>query len=233
MLEATDISAGYGLLPVLNGISVGLAKGEIVGLLGRNGAGKTTLLRAITGILPLSGGRLHLRGEEITRQPIHQRARRGIAYVPQGRSIFGRLTVMQNLEVGTRANGEPGHPGVPSDIFEYFPILRERAEQLGATLSGGEQQMLAIGRALCGNTAVLLLDEPSEGIQPNIVHAIGALIPKIASERGIAVLLVEQNLDLVLTAASRCLVMEKGQIVHSGPPGELRDESLLKELLAL
>ena len=233
MLEAIDISAGYGLLPVLNGISLGIAKGEIVGLLGRNGAGKTTLLRAITGILPLSGGRLHLRGEEITGQPIHQRARRGIAYVPQGRSIFGRLTVMQNLEVGTRANGDPEHAGIPLDIFEYFPILRERGEQLGATLSGGEQQMLAIGRALCGNPAVLLLDEPSEGIQPNIVHAIGALIPKISSERRVAVLLVEQNLDLVLTAASRCLVMEKGQIVHSGPPGELRDESLLKELLAL
>lgn len=233
MLEAVDISAGYGALPVLDGISLSLQQGEVTGLLGRNGAGKTTLLRVVIGILPLLEGRLLLDGADIGNRKTSERARSGIAYVPQGRGIFGQLTVIQNLEVGTRAKKGRAAAGIPPDVFEYFPILRERGQQLAGTLSGGEQQMLAIGRALCSNPSVLLLDEPSEGIQPNIVHAIAELVPRIAGERDVAVLLVEQNLDLVLHASSRCLVMDKGRLVHESPADELRDESLLKELLAL
>ena len=233
MLRTLGISAGYGLLPVLNRIDLDVAIGEVVGLLGRNGAGKTTLLRVIAGSLRASTGSIALRGSDVTSAPAFRRARAGIAHVPQGRSIFNQLTVRQNLEVGTRAATDRGDGRIPDDVYVYFPILHERQSQIAGTLSGGEQQMLAIARALCGHPSVLLLDEPSEGIQPYIVQAIADLVPRIAREREIAVVLVEQNLELILKAADRCLVMEKGRVVHAGTPAELADENLLKDLLAL
>ncbi|BCH18834.1 MULTISPECIES: ABC transporter ATP-binding protein [unclassified Mesorhizobium] len=233
MLRTVAVSAGYGVLPVVSGVDIKVAAGEVVGLLGRNGAGKTTLLRVIAGALRTRGGAVVLGDQDLTHAPAFRRARAGIAHVPQGRGIFNQLTVRQNLEVGTRAARGRGDRAIPADVFDYFPILRERESQVAGTLSGGQQQMLAIGRALCGHPSVLLLDEPSEGIQPNIVQSIAELVPRIARERGIAIILVEQNLDLVLKAADRCLVMEKGRIVHSGAPEAFADETLLKDLLAL
>lgn len=233
MLQISGLSGGYGAIPVLDGIDLTVQSGEVIGLLGRNGAGKTTLLRVIAGWLKASAGSISLDGQDLTRTPAFRRARAGIAHVPQGRGIFNGLTVRDNLEVGTRAAKGRGAKGIPADVFDYFPILRERETQIAGTLSGGQQQMLAIGRALCGQPSVLLLDEPSEGIQPNIVQAIGEIIPRIARERGLAVVLVEQNLDLVLNASDRCHVVEKGKIVHSATPADLADEKLLKDLLAL
>lgn len=233
MLAVSNIRAGYDELPVLHGVDISIAAGEVVALLGRNGAGKTTLLRALAGALPIRGGRVALDGQDVTRLRSFRRARAGIAHVPQGRGIFGRLTVEENLEVGTRAAVGRRQPNLREEIYEIFPVLRERRYQLAGTFSGGQQQMLAIARALCGQPKVLLLDEPSEGIQPNIVQQISALVSRLAAEKEIAVLLVEQNLEFVLHAATRCLVMDKGRIAHAGPTSELQDEALLKELLAL
>lgn len=233
MLNVTGLKSGYGLLPVLHGVDLEIASGEVVGLLGRNGAGKTTLMRTLAGALPIKGGHVAVGGREVGGLKAYLRARSGIAHVPQGRGIFGRLTVEENLEVGTRAAGSRDVKAALEEAYAYFPILRERRGQLAGTFSGGQQQMLAIARALCGQPKVLLLDEPSEGIQPNIVQEIAALVPRLASERQIAVLLVEQNIDLALHACSRCLVMDKGRIVHSAPSKTFQDEAVLTQFLAI
>jgi branched-chain amino acid transport system ATP-binding protein len=230
MLVAVGVQAGYGAVRVLNDVTFRLAPKEILVLLGRNGVGKTTLIRVLMGLLRASAGRIEIDGSDITAAPPYSIARLGIGYVPQGRGIFPKLTVRENLFIGTRAAGS--RP-IPPQVFEFFPILGERLDQLGGTLSGGQQQMLAIGRAMCGNPKVLLLDEPSEGIQPDIVHQIGELIRRIVAETDLAVLLVEQNLDLGLGAATRCIIMEKGTIVREGRPDEFRDERVLREYLAI
>jgi urea ABC transporter ATP-binding protein UrtE len=232
MLRATDVYASYGAVPVLTGVRLALAAGEILVLFGRNGVGKTTLMRTLVGLLKPSAGRIELDGADITRLPPNQIARKGIAYVPQGRGIFPKLTVWENLLVGTRARSDR-RENISKEIFERFPVLKERRNQFGGTLSGGEQQMLAIARALCGAPRLLLLDEPSEGIQPNIVHKIGEFLKEIVRSTHIAILLVEQNLDLGLGMASRCAVMEKGTIVHEGSPEEFHDEALLRRYLAI
>lgn len=232
MFAVEGLRSGYGLLPVLQGLDLNVAAGEVVAVLGRNGAGKTTLMRTIAGALPVTVGRILLDGSDLTSRPAFRRARAGIAHVPQGRGIFGRLTVAENLEVGTRA-ARGREPAALDAILVEFPILAERRGQIAGTLSGGQQQLLAIARALCGSPKILLLDEPAEGVQPNFVQQIAQLLPGLAQGRGLGVILVEQNLDLVLRAATRCLVMEKGRIVHAAPPDKLQDEALLKELLAL
>lgn len=231
MLRADDIHAGYAEALVLTGVSLAVDAGETLALLGRNGVGKTTLMRTLIGLLRPTRGRISLLEEDITRLPPNRIARRGIAFVPQGRGIFAKLSVRENLLVGTRAGG--GSAEIPEDVFSYFPILKERLNQSGGTLSGGQQQQLAIARALCGKPKVLLLDEPSEGIQPNIVQEIGAIVRDIVSGSGIAALLVEQNLDLARQVADRCVVMEKGRIVHEGGAEDLQDEALLTGYLAL
>ena len=233
MLTVSGLKSGYGALPVLHGVDLAISAGEVVGLLGRNGAGKTTLLRTLGGALATQAGTIRIDGRDVSRSRAYMRARAGIAHVPQGRGIFGRLTVEENLEVGTRAAGKIDVKRLLDEAYAHFPILRDRRRQMAGTFSGGQQQMLAIARALCGQPKALLLDEPSEGIQPNIVQEIGELVPRLARERGIAVLLVEQNLDLALHASGRCIVMDKGLIVHAAETSAFRNEELLAQFLAL
>jgi urea ABC transporter ATP-binding protein UrtE len=234
MLSVKELRAGYGSTLILSGVSLELRPGEVLALLGRNGAGKTTLMRTIIGLVRPRTGSIELDGASIVGLRPHRIAQKGVAFVPQGRGIFGKLSVRENLLIGTRAALQtPGE--IPVSIFDYFPILTERFEQRGATLSGGEQQMLAIARALCGKPRVVLLDEPSEGIQPTIVHDLGRLLRRIVNDKSVAVLLVEQNLDLALQLADRALIMEKGRIVREVQTAEFRDEEILnlQEFLAI
>lgn len=230
-LKVSGLSASYGPVPVLRDVNLEVSDSEILALLGRNGVGKTTLTRVLAGLLKPSSGRIELHGTDITRIPPHRIAHLGLGYVPQGRGIFSKLTVRENLLIGTRARPD-GRQMIPDEIYSYFPILKLRLKQLGGTLSGGEQQILAFGRLLCGKPKMVVLDEPSEGIQPSIVHQLGELILQI-NRTGIAVLLIEQNLDLALSVATRCAVMEKGTIVHQAAPEEFRDEAVQQRFLAI
>lgn len=214
MLDVKDVVAGYlAGSRVLDGFSMRIKKGEVVALLGRNGMGKTTFLKALMGHVAVTQGSMQFDGQEIVGKRPYEIARMGMGYVPQGRDIFGDFTVEENLRMGLL-----GHPGMSKDIpdwaFDLFPILRERRTQRGGSMSGGQQQQLAIVRALIGKPKLLLLDEPSEGIQPSIVQEIGRVLSRIAKEQGLTILLVEQNMELVLGMAQRCLFMENGHIVY-------------------
>ncbi len=232
MLHIEQLSGGYGGPAVLQGLGVDLARGEVLGILGRNGSGKSTFIKAIIGLLPQLSGTIELEGTPLVGLPTHRIARLGVAYVPQGRGIFPKLSVLENLQTGTNAAGR-GRTDIPAEIFAWFPILKERLTQAGGTMSGGEQQMLAIGRALCGRPRLLLMDEPSDGVQPSIVERLAELLPAIARQAGLSVILVEQNVDLALACSQRCLVMDKGTIVHEGPPSDLADPMVLKRYLAV
>ncbi|MCF8067487.1 MAG: ABC transporter ATP-binding protein [Desulfobacterales bacterium] len=230
--KVSNLCAGYGHVQVLNQVALSMDKKEILVILGRNGMGKTTLMRTIMGSCNITAGRVCIDDQELTRLQSFEIARAGIAYVPQGRRIFPKLTVKENLIVGTRSRVD-GKTEIPEEVWSYFPILHDRQGQLGGTLSGGQQQQLAIARALCGNPRILLLDEPSEGIQPNLVQLLGRILLQIVKETDLAVLLVEQNLDLILQTASRYLVMEKGTILHAGGPEELKDEKKIGAFLTI
>lgn len=232
MLDIDSLTAAYGSAQILNGVTLDVGEGEVVALLGRNGVGKTTLMKTAMGLVPATGGRVSLRGHDISGMPTHGIARAGISYVPQGRGIFDKLTVEDNLKMGLRANPSAS-AGIPAFIFDRFPILADRRRQIAGTMSGGQKQQLAISRALCGDPKVLLLDEPSEGIQPNIVQDIGLFLRELVTTRKISVLLVEQNLGLVEAAADRFAIMVKGEIVHKGMPAELKDEALLQRYLSV
>lgn len=208
MLRLDKIDAGYGGGRVLQEFSLEVSAGEIVCLLGRNGAGKTTSMKAIMGLLPLMAGRIMLEGQEINRLPAHQVPKAGIGYVPQGRRLFAGLSVAQNLEIGLRARGS-GRDTL-EDVLDLFPRLRDRLDQPAQTLSGGEQQMLATARALCLRPKVLLLDEPTEGLQPSMIEAIRQVIAQMR-DAGVAVLLVEQRVDAVLSVADRVAFIENGR----------------------
>ncbi len=208
LLEVGGLVAGYGGARILDGVDLAVEAGGITCLLGRNGTGKTTTLKALMGLLPPAAGSIRLDGQELAGLPAHRIARAGIGWVPQGRSIFAGFTVGENLRIGGL-----GHGALSGDhLLARFPVLAERRRQDASTLSGGEQQQLAIARALVGRPRLLLLDEPTEGIQPSLVDRLAETLAAIAREDGIGLLLVEQNLDLALGLADRVLVMEKGRI---------------------
>jgi branched-chain amino acid transport system ATP-binding protein len=228
VLEVECIQTYYGDSHVLHGVSVRVAPGEAVALLGRNGAGKTTLIRSVAGMTPPRDGRVVFDGQAVERWPAYRIARRGLALVPQGRRIFAPLSVRENLLLGAR----PGEWQLEK-VYDLFPRLREREGQAGGTLSGGEQQMLAIGRALLTNGRMLVLDEPSEGLAPIIVREIGRVVQGLKGER-LSILLVEQNYHLALRVADRVYVMNKGRIVWEGTPAGLEaDEEIKRRFLGV
>jgi branched-chain amino acid transport system ATP-binding protein len=218
MLQLHEISSAYGEVEVVRNISFTLAAGEILGLMGRNGAGKTTVLRSIMGLVPRRRGSLRMAGEEISHCPPHAVPARGIAYVPQGRRLFSELTVAENLRMGLLVNDAPQSEAEP--VLDLFPILRERLGQAAGTLSGGEQQMLAVARALCARPKVLLLDEPSEGLFPAVIHRILDTVAQLRRS-GVAILLVEQQVRSALRICDRILLIENGVIQHEARASEL------------
>jgi len=234
MLRIDAVRAGYGRTEVLHGVSLVVEPGEMVAVLGRNGVGKTTLLKATIGAVTISSGRVALDDRDLTRTRAHDRARAGVAYVPQGRDIFPRLSVLDNLRVAAYGTRQRGWSRALDRLLDEFPVLREKAAQPGGSLSGGQQQILALARALMTGPRVLLLDEPSEGIQPSIVDQIAETIRRINAERGISVVLVEQNLDFAARIAGHAYLMAKGEIVHALPANDmLGDRGLQHEYLGV
>ena len=223
VLEVDDIHTYYGVSHVLQGLSLRVGEGEVLGILGRNGMGKTTLIRSIIGFTPPRRGAVRLRGDDITRWPPYRMVAAGLALVPQGRRVFSSLSVRENLDVAHRAGGRWTRERVEG----LFPRLAERARSRAGSLSGGEQQMLAIGRALMTDPRLLLLDEPTEGLAPLLVREVGRVIGELR-RAGLSILLVEQNLPLALAVADRVHILSRGQIVHSARPDELAADEPVK-----
>jgi branched-chain amino acid transport system ATP-binding protein len=229
MLEVTDLAVSYGAISALGGISFRVDAGSIVTLIGGNGAGKTTALRTISGLLKPKAGQVRFLGEEITALPAHRIVGRGLCHVPEGRMVFANLTVEENLAMGAYLRRDTAAIREDRDyVFGIFPRLRERLQQNAGTLSGGEQQMLAIGRALLSRPKFLMLDEPSLGIAPRLIRTIFERIVEINRDRGIAILLVEQNANLALEISHSAYVLETGRIAMAGPSAELRADPRLK-----
>lgn len=233
MLRVSNLNVFYGESHILRDVDLNIFPGEMVCLIGRNGVGKTTLLKTIMGILAPKLGQVCLRGEDLRRLPIHQRAKSGIGYVPQGREIIPRVTVRENLLLGAEARpqGRTAALTIPEEIFDLFPVLKTMLDRMGGDLSGGQQQQLAIARALMGKPKLLLLDEPTEGIQPSIILEIEAAVKRIIKATGISVLLVEQHLHFV-RQADRYYAMQKGGIVASGQTEDL-SQDVIQEFLAV
>jgi branched-chain amino acid transport system ATP-binding protein len=229
VLELTDVSSSYGRIEVLHGITLRVSPGKIVALIGSNGAGKTTLLRAVSGVQPISRGRITLEGQPLNRLQAHVRVQLGLAQVPEGRQIFNGLTVEDNLLLGgwTRSRGE-SEAGLTA-AYDMFPVLCERRHSLAGSLSGGQQQMLAIGRALMSNPRILLMDEPSMGLSPVLIDLVFEAITHL-KKKGLTILLVEQNASLALSMADEAHVMETGRIVLRGTGAELAADPRVQEL---
>ena len=231
MLDVKGIDLRYGAAQALRGIKLAAEPGKVTCVLGRNGVGKTSLLRALVGQHPVSGGSIHFDGADITRLKPYERARRGIAYVPQGREIFPLLTVQENLETGFAPLARHDR-SIPDDVFSLFPVLHDMLRRRGGDLSGGQQQQLAIGRALVMRPKLLLLDEPTEGIQPSIIKDIERVIRSLAASGEIAILLVEQYYDFARSLADQYLVMERGEIIARGAGSDM-DKDGVRGLLAV
>ena len=211
LLDVRDLDVRYGESRVVQGANFSVAKGETLAIMGRNGMGKTTLLKALIGMLPLRGGSIRLDGTELAGLPSHRRVAAGLGFVPQGRMIFSQLTVEENILTGMESIKQPVIPGW---IYETFPVLREMRERKGGNLSGGQQQQLAIARALVGNPKLLILDEPTEGIQPSIIKDIARALNKLKAERAFSLLISEQVLSFAMDVADRFLIIERGEFVH-------------------
>jgi branched-chain amino acid transport system ATP-binding protein len=226
LLALDDVHAYYGEAHILQGVSLTVREGEVVTLIGRNGAGKTTTLRAIMGLVPPRRGTVRLGDEDVTRLPTHQIVRRGIAWVPEERRVLPNLTVLENLRLAMLA--ADGGAGALDEVFRYFPRLRERAGHRGRQLSGGEQQMLAIARALVARPRLMLVDEPTEGLAPMLVQGLTAILAAI-NRAGTTILLVEQTLEVALALAHRLYVMDQGRIQFEGTPDELRRDPTIQQ----
>jgi urea transport system ATP-binding protein len=229
MLEVHNLSAAYGQSEVLHAIDLSASAGEIVALVGRNGMGKSTLMKSLIGVMPARSGQIIVDGANIAGLPSYQRVAHGLAYVPQGRQIFGTMTVKENIETGRVVTGKGD---IPTEIFDLFPILADFAKRRGGNLSGGQQQQLAIARALASDPKVLLLDEPTEGIQPSIIKDMARLLREIRSLRNICIVVCEQVLSFILEIADRILVMEGGRIVHADTREHV-DEAVIARFLAV
>jgi len=235
LVAVDDIHTFYGKSHILHGVSLAVGKGEVVGLLGRNGVGKSTTLKTIMGLVQPSQGQVRFEGKAVTSLPAHKLARLGIAYVPEDRRIFKLLTVMENLRTGLDRYGvsEARKQALLGKVFEYFPVLAERRNQAGGTLSGGEQQMLAIARAMMLEPKIVLLDEPTEGLMPRMVSQIKQIIA-VLNREGVAILLVEQNVPLTLEASQRVYIMEKGAIRHHAKSSDLKiGDEVIKQYLGV
>ena len=222
MLNVNGLSCSYGAVQIVRGVSLDVPAGEVTCVIGRNGVGKTTLLKAIMGVLKPSAGSVSLEGAELVHLPANRRARAGVALVPQGRMIFPKLTIEENLKVGLQARAD-GRRTIPPEVYDTFPVLKQMNKRMGGDLSGGQQQQLAIARALVGEPKVLLLDEPTEGIQPNVIQQIGAVLTQLVRQRRMAVVLVEQYLDFVKEFGQRFHIMNRGRVAAQGATNELSD----------
>ncbi|TCS59935.1 urea ABC transporter ATP-binding subunit UrtE [Primorskyibacter sedentarius] len=229
MLNINQLRSAYGESEVLHGLNLDVAPGEIVAIMGRNGMGKTTLMKSLMGIVPARSGSVAIDGHDVTTDKPHQRVANGIAYVPQGRMIFSSMTVQENVETGLTVTGERS---VPKDIYELFPVLLEMKSRRGGNLSGGQQQQLAIARALASKPKVLLLDEPTEGIQPSIIREMARTLRRIRDEKGLSIVVSEQVLSFALDVADRVIVIENGQFVHDSPRDGI-DEARVSKFLSV
>ena len=228
MLKVDGLNQYYGGSHILRNLGFEARIGEVTVVLGRNGVGKTTLLKCLMGVVPVKTGTIQLDGADITQATPYERVRRGIGYVPQGREIFGRLTVEDNLRMGLAV--KPGGTPIPAELFELFPVLKQMIHRRGGDLSGGQQQQLAIGRALAAGPKLLILDEPTEGIQPSIIKDIGRVIRMLADRKTMAIVLVEQFYDFAEELADQYLVMERGEVVQRGRGKDMQAEGVRQRM---
>lgn len=230
LLEVKDVNQYYGGSHILRNVNLHAELGQVTVVLGRNGVGKTTLLKSLMGLVPIKSGSISFDGKAIQQATPYERARAGIGFVPQGREIFARLTVLENLQMGLAY--KPGGTPIPAELFELFPVLKQMLGRRGGDLSGGQQQQLAIARALAAGPKLLILDEPTEGIQPNIIKDIGRVIRMLADRGNMAIVLVEQYYDFAEALADQYVVMERGEVIASGPGSEMQAKGI-RQLVAI
>jgi urea ABC transporter ATP-binding protein UrtE len=230
LLDVQGLHSGYGRIPVVRGVSLAVAEGEFVGILGHNGMGKSTLLNTLMGRIRPTAGAVRFRGEDITHAGAHRRSTMGLGLVPQGREIFPNLSVMENLRMA-RAVRRGDDDAVIAEVLEEFPRLQRLLDRRGGALSGGEQQLLALARCLCADPSLILLDEPTEGIQPSIIEEIVETLHRVKARRSLAIVLVEQNIDFIASLAERVLIIQRGQLTREIPPSALTDVETVGEFV--